>query len=92
MATTNCVNIKPAPALRGQSVYITLSAAESASIIPILEIGQLCTIASSSKTGYVDFIDTYGHSFRIAPASPAVAADSNTTGILKVNEIVTITH
>lgn len=92
MATSNCVNIKAAPALRGQSAYITLSAAESASIIPILEIGQLCTIASSSKTGYVDFIDTYGHSFRIKPASPDRAVDSSTTGILGVNEIITITH
>jgi hypothetical protein len=91
MATFNCTNIAPSPALRGQSVYITLSAAESLSIIPLLALGQSCAITSSSKTGYVDFIDTYGHSFRIKPVSPEKSCDSNTAGIMKVNELITVT-
>lgn len=91
MATVNCSNTVPSPALEGQSAYVTLSAAESLSIIPLLVLGQSCAITSSSKTGYIDFIDTYGHSFRIRPVSAEKSVDSNTTGILKNLELITIT-
>lgn len=92
MATTNCLNAKAYAAPNGVSAYVTLSGAESLSILPLLSIGTACTINSSNKTGYVDFIDSLGHSFRIKPVAQNKACDSNTTGILKVNEIITITH
>lgn len=91
MATVNCTNKKDASALRGQSVYVNLSSAESLSVLPLLEIGQSCVIESSSKTGYIDFIDTFGTRFRIKPPEPVDACDSNTPGVLKINELITIT-
>ncbi len=88
---TNCTNIAPAPALRGASVWVTLSGDEAASIFPLLEAGQPCEIVSSSKIGYIDFVDTYGHRFRMKPAQPDKACDSDTPGILKEDELITIT-
>ncbi len=92
MATVNCSNKKDQPALKGQSVYVTLTQAESLSVMPLLAIGQSCLIESSAKTGRIDFIDTYGHSFRIKPAMPINACDSNTPGVLKINELITISY
>jgi hypothetical protein len=91
MATVNATNTKDQPALKGQSVLVSLSQAETISILPLLVIGQSCNISSSSKTGYIDFIDTKGHSFRIKPPMPVNACDSNTPGVLKINELITIT-
>ena len=86
----NCTNINAAPALRAQSVFVSLSAAESLSILPLLSLGLECTIESSTKVGYIDFIDLYGHSFRIKPAQPDKACDSDTEGLLKEDELITI--
>lgn len=91
MATVNCSNTKDYPALKGTSVYVTLSGAESLSILPLLETGQSCLIESSNKTGYIDFIDAEGHSFRIKPPEPVDSCDSDTPGVLKDNELITIT-
>lgn len=91
MATVNCTAIKNQPALRGASVIIELSGAESLSILPLLGIGQSCVIESSNKTGYIDFIDAEGHSFRIKPPEPVDSCDSDTPGVLKDNELITIT-
>lgn len=91
MATVNCTNVRDCQAIKSQSAYVNLSAAESLSIIPLLVLGQKCIIESSSKIGYIDFIDTYGHSFRMRPEAPQKLCDSNTPGVLKVNELITIT-
>jgi hypothetical protein len=91
MATINATNTKDQPALKGQSVNVNLSQAETISVLPLLALGQSCSISSSSKTGLIDFIDSRGHSFRIKPAMPVNACDSNTPGVLKINELITIT-
>lgn len=91
MATVNCTNTKDQPALRGQSVYINLSQAETLSVLPLLVVGQSCVISSSSKTGLIDFIDGRGHSFRIKPVMPVNFCDSNTPGVMKINELITVT-
>lgn len=92
MATTNCVNARAAQATKGASTYVTLSGAESLSILPLLTIGTSCNIASSNKTAYVDFIDSLGHVFRLKPVNMTASCDSSTPGILQPNEIITITH
>lgn len=86
----NCTNIKASQALRGEAATVTLSAAESLSVLPTLAVGDKCTISSNSKIGYISFIDTYGHSFIVAPESPATRFDSTTNGILAVNELITV--
>lgn len=89
MATV-VTNTKAAPALRGQSVWVTLSAAESLSAIPLLEEGQECSSGSSSAVGYIDYIDTYGHSFRIKPTNMNTQFNSDETATLAVDETITI--
>ncbi len=92
MASSNCTNIRAAQATKSQSVYVTLSGAESLSIMPLVSLGLACTISSSNKTGYVDFVDTLGHVFRIKPVNMTASCDSDTAGILKVNELITINY
>ena len=91
MATVNATNIKASPALRGQSAVATLSGAESISVFPLLAEGQSCHIESSNKTAYIQSIDRLGTSFKISPVTLNDRADSNTAGILKVTELLTIT-
>lgn len=86
----NATNIRASQALRGEGVQITLSAAESLSVLPTLTVGDKCTISSSSKIGYINRIDTYGKSFLVEPESPAKRFDSTTNGILAVNELITV--
>lgn len=87
----NCTNIKASPAFRGQSALVTLSGAESLSIIPVLEIGQECLSESSQAVGHIDWIDTYGHSFSVKPAQPNLKFNSSETDTLSVNELITVT-
>lgn len=63
----NVTNQRSAPAYRGTSVIITLNATDSAQLAN-MSIGQKCTCLAS--TGYIDFIDTYGHVFKIQPDMP----------------------
>jgi hypothetical protein len=63
----NVTNQVAAPAYRGQSVLVTLNASDSAQLAN-MSIGKKCTVLSS--TGYIDFIDTYGHVFRVKPDMP----------------------
>lgn len=63
----NVTNQRTAPAYRGISVLVTLNAADSAQLAN-MSIGQICTTGPS--TGYIDFIDSYGHQFRIKPNMP----------------------
>lgn len=86
----NCTNIRASQAIRGEGAIVTLSAAESLSVLPTLAVGDKCTISSNSKIGYISFIDTYGHSFIAIPESPAKRFDSTTNGLLAINELITV--
>lgn len=85
------INQKASPALKGQCAVVTLTQAASDAYLASLAVGTLCTVASSSKTGYVDSVDRLGHSFEVRPTYPFGLFDSTTTfGILNVNESITI--
>jgi len=73
-------------------VRVNLSAAESLSVLPVLSIGNSCEISSSSKEGLITSVDLYGHSFDVSPKMPNERFDSDTDGILKVNELITVTY
>lgn len=96
MATINCTNQKAAPAFKNQSVWIALNGAESLSVLPVLVEGQLATIGSNSVTGHIDFVDTYGHSFRVAPIQPdkqfSSGAGATITNTLNSAELITISY
>lgn len=61
-------NQRSAPAFKGTSVLITLNEADSAQL-GNMTIGQQCTL-SNGKVGFIDFIDLYGHVFKIKPNMP----------------------
>lgn len=87
MATVT--NRKYSQALKGESVLVTLDATDSAQLADF-SIGQECTIPTN-KTGYIDRIDLYGHSFGIKPSQPDKALNSdNAPGYLEVSETITI--
>lgn len=60
-------NRRSAPALKGQSVLVTLDNTDRPQLAN-MSIGQRCTVGT--KTGYIDFIDTYGYLFRVKPDMP----------------------
>jgi hypothetical protein len=60
-------NQRSSQAERGQSVTIFLNAADSAQLSN-MTLGEKCTV--STNTGYIDFIDLYGHQFRVKPDMP----------------------
>ena len=79
------------PALRGESVVITLDSTETLSKLPSITVGQQATLGSSSLVGYVESVDTYGNTFKIAPKTPATnLASSSTHGALAVGEVITL--
>lgn len=92
MATINCTAIRAHQALRAEGVVINLSGGESLSVLPVLSIGNTCVVSSSNKSGKIVSIDLYGHSFEVVPLMPNDRFDSNTPGILKVNELITVTY
>jgi hypothetical protein len=92
MSTINCTVTVAQPAYKGTGVRVILSGAESLSVLPVLSVGNSCSISSSSKTGLIDSIDTYGHSFLVVPTLPQNRFDSDTSGVLKVNDLITITY
>lgn len=87
---TNCTNTQAYPALKGQTVTVTLSAAESLSVLPLLEEGQECLAETSQAVGYIVFIDTQGHSFKVKPKQPNTQFNSGETTTLSINELITI--
>ena len=87
MATT-LTNTVAAPALRGQAVKVTLSAAESANLAT-MELDTVCTASGSSNTGTIISIDKFGNSFIVAPISPATRFDGSVSGILAASVTVT---
>lgn len=85
------VNQVASPALRGECPVVTLTQAAANAYISTLAEGTLCTVGSSSKTGYIESVDTFGHTFKIRPIYPFTLLDSTTTpGILAANEVITI--
>jgi hypothetical protein len=92
MATINCSNRLAQPAIKGQSVLITLNAAESASVLPVLAVGQAATSATSTATGIIDFVDTLGHQFRVKPIQQNTQINSGTTNTMANLELITITY
>lgn len=87
MATVT--NSRDSQAYRGQSVWVLLNAADSAQLHNF-HINQTCAI-SGGKTGYIDFIDTYGHSLRIKPDMPINSFNTQgVEGYLSNSEVITI--
>lgn len=85
------VNQQATPALRGQCPQITLTQAAANAYISTLAVGTLCTVLSSSKTGYIDSVDRLGHTFKIRPLYPFTLMDSTSeAGVLVLNETITI--
>lgn len=96
MASINCTNRIASPAFRGDSPMITLNAAESASVLPVLAVGQTASVSSSGATGVIDFVDTFGHQFRVKPIAPNKQFNSGSGSAaidtLSALELVTITY
>lgn len=88
MATVT--NQKSNQALRGESVKVSLNAADSA-LLKDMVIGQSATIDSSSNAGYVSRIDEYGHSFQITPNKTVTFLESTSMkGYLAAGETITL--
>lgn len=88
MATV--VNKVLANALRGQSVIVTVDSTEAVTKLPNVTVGQKATISSSSRYGYVESVDLYGMSFKVAPRNPDLRFDSTALGFLSVDETITL--
>lgn len=90
MATT--INQLASSALRGQSVIVYLNSAETLAKLSTITKGQKAVITSSSKVGYVSFVDYPGNSYEVTPVTPDARFDSTTTpGILNATEVITLT-
>lgn len=83
-------NTVAASALRGQGVKVTLSQSESVTYLSTLLKGQSCTISQSSNEGVIDSVDYDGNSFIVVPKMPSKRFDGATTGVLSVNDTVSI--
>lgn len=96
MATINCTNREAQPAVRGQSVIVTLNGAETLSVLPVLAVGQAVVNNGNGATGIIDFVDTYGCVFRVKPKQPNFQFNSGTgaagTNTLNSNELITVTY
>lgn len=89
--STGYTNRKSSQSLRGQAVLVTCNSTDAANIY-LLRKGQLATMASSSNTGTVGFIDIYGISFEVNPIQPDKTFESGggVYGYLAVGEVVTV--
>jgi hypothetical protein len=76
-------------ALRGQNVKVTLDSSDAGQLANI-NIGDLCTISTSSNTGTVYSIDSYGNSFEITPIQPDKNCVGSAAGYLAVSDTITI--
>jgi len=65
-------NRKTSQAQRGQDVIFTFNGADAITYLSTLTIGQLCTLDSNSKKGYISEIDTQGISFKIKPVNQSL--------------------
>ena len=62
-------NRKASQALRGQSVKVTLNAAQSANLSSF-QVGMRCQAGSFVTLGYIGSVDYFGNSFEVIPAQP----------------------
>jgi hypothetical protein len=91
-------NIASFPALRGEDVYVAVYPSQAALYFggmynqnPNIPNRMRAVIQSSSKQGYVSWVDVYGSGFKVKPQQPDGALDTNSTpGILQAGDIVTI--
>ena len=82
------INAKASPALRGQSVTITLDPAVDG-YPEATWINAAVSVDSSSKTGTITSIDINGVSFKVTPVQPNLRFDSaSTPGILALGETI----
>jgi hypothetical protein len=88
MATISLTNRKASQSLRGQSVKVTLNAADSANLSS-LQVGMRCQAGSFVTLGYIGSVDYYGNSFQIVPAQPDKQFGAN--GYLSASESLTVT-
>jgi hypothetical protein len=79
-----------APALRGQSVLVSLNASESANKLPSIYNGEKATVSSTGNVGYVSSVDIYGTSFEVTPRNPDLSFSSVQAGYLSAGEIITL--
>lgn len=83
-------NQKASQSLKGAAVTVTLDDTDSAQLANLSE-GMLCTNDSSSKTGTINRVDTFGTSFSINPIQPDKDfASASVYGYLAANETITI--
>lgn len=81
-------NRKAQPALRGQSVIVTLDSTDAA-VLDSLEIGTTCTVGGTSNTGKIVFVDTKGCSFKITPTEPDQYFSGSSNGLFPNGATVT---
>lgn len=92
MATINVTAVTASQSLRGQDVVVHLGSTDILTKLPQIEVGQACVIDSSSYTGNVSSVDSFGSSFKITPTMPDGNLSSDSTkGLLAANETITIT-
>lgn len=82
-------NRKTAQAQMGQDVIFTFNGADAITYLSTLEEGQLCTLDSNSKKGYISSIDLDGISFKIKPVNQA-SDFASTPQYFEADETVTI--
>ena len=94
-------NLASSPALRGQSSVVSVYPSQALTyfggMVNTFEFNTArpnlmrAKVQSSSKIGYLSEVDVYGTTFKVAPITPDLSFDSNSTpGILQAGEIVTI--
>lgn len=90
MATIEVTNQKASQSLRGQDVIVTLNSTDAAQLANI-SVGDAVS-TGSSKSGTVNFVDTYGTSFKVTPLMPTGNMSTTASpGILAASETITIT-
>ena len=87
MATAN--NIAAQPALNGQSVLVTFSAADAATYFPTLTVGQSVSTGTPTKTGTISKIYSLQNVFKVTPAWNSTRFDDANKGILNVDAVIT---
>jgi hypothetical protein len=80
-------NRKASQALRGQSVKVTLNAAQSANLSSF-QVGMRCQAGSFVTLGYIGSVDYFGNSFKVIPAQPNKEFGAN--GYLSALETITV--
>lgn len=96
MADLVCTNTKVSPAFKGTAITVTLSGADSLTILPQLMPGQTGVIDSSTATCRVYSVDYYGHSFKVIPDRPELPLGTGTfpdtaKNTFDINDSVTVT-